>query len=176
MIPFFSRLIRPFIYFALRQKINLEVFNLCSIILVIIGLIIMGSSISFTVVLVGIAIISTGQGLYRITLRRNLANEASITEPSALSRVSMFVLSSVIAPIVSYPLGFYVLNTWPKGGIVYVAIILILLVLIPILSSRTISQKETVPTGVLALSTKYALPSYVRNNIFNDLSDIIFGF
>lgn len=131
IIPFFSRLVRPFIYFTLRPKIDLIKLNFYSLIVIMVGFLVMGISAKFWPNMLGLVIASIGQGLYRITLRRDLAEDTSETDPSALKGVSKFFLSNVISPVLAYPLGFYTLNLWPKGGIVFLALILLIPALLP---------------------------------------------
>lgn len=145
VMPFFSRLVRPVIYFCLRPKIDLVTLNFLSLLIIVLGFLIMGMSVLFWLNLTGLAVLSTGQGLYRISLRRDLAEDGSETDPSAIRGTSKFVLSYVVAPVLSYPLGFYALNLWPNGGIIYLALILLLPALLPfVLTPHTNSQKENI--------------------------------
>lgn len=143
IIPFFSRLVRPFIYFFLRPKINLITLNFLSLIIIVTGFLIMGIGLEFWSNMIGLTFASIGQGLYRITLRRDLAEDISASDPSALKSVSKFFLSNVVSPVISYPLGFYALNLWPNAGIIYLASILLLPALLPFLiHSNTMKSVE----------------------------------
>lgn len=158
VIPFFSRLVRPFVYFFLRPKIDLVTLNLISIIAIVIGFLVMGTNFQFWPNFIGLAIASTGQGLYRMTLRRDLAEERSDVDPSALKSTSKFFLSYVISPVLAYPFGFYTLNLWPDGGIIYLSILLLLPTLLPLLMGLRANKDKRNITDVQwrsLLDTRY---------------------
>ena len=123
LVPFFSRFLRPFLYFYLRPRYNLYVINLFSIFLMIVGFSICAYFMKYYMVLFGIAILSIGQGLYKISLRRQISKKFLYENKPSLQTFLNFVLSTALSPILFYPIGYFVINNYGNNGIFLASLI-----------------------------------------------------
>lgn len=118
----------------------------------IVGLLCLTQLYSYIGILIGLGWFAIGQGLYRMSLRRDLAHNPALDAREPLHKLTYFMLSTVIAPIIAYPLGFFLLNIWPKTGIFYIALGLSCLLGLPLLlsilyhqqASYTVSMKKPI--------------------------------